>query len=74
MYIYIFFLKVKLNHAMKIYREAELYIDSFLTLTLGGVTGQLHAPTSLPLWMRIQYPLSMRLSVSHLLFLRRLKW
>jgi len=47
------------------YREAEFYIDSFLTLTLDGVTGQLHAPTSLPLWMSIQYTLSRRLSVSH---------
>jgi len=74
MYSYIFFLKVKVNHAMKMYSEAELYIDSFLTLTVDGVTGQLHAPTSLPLWMSIQYPLSRRLSVSHLLFLRNLKW
>jgi len=74
MYIYIFFLKVKVNHDMKMHREAELYTDSFLTLTLDVVTGQLHDPTSLSLWMRIQFPLSRRLSVSHLLFLRKLKW
>jgi len=74
MYIYTLFLKVQVNHAMEMYREAELYIDSFLTLTLDGMTGELHAPTSLPLWMRIQYPLSKRLSVSHLLFLRMPKW